>query len=38
MKILQSRRFILCCGQNKDGELGIGTQSETQGNIQSIIL
>jgi len=33
---MQSKRFILCFGQNKDGELGLGSQKEGFGDIRSI--
>ena len=35
-RIMQSKRFILCFGKNKDGELGIGSSKESIVDIKSI--
>ena len=34
--ILKTKRFILCFGQNKDGELGLGNFKESYGDIRAI--
>ena len=34
--ILKNKRFILCFGQNKDGELGLGNFKESYGDIRAI--